>query len=743
MSESLQQPETKHFYEFEAFRLDPQEKILTTGGEAIALAPKVFDTLEVFICNAGRLIEKEELMQRIWQDRFVEEGNLAFNVKELRKALGDSASEPRFIETVPRRGYRFIAEVKKISTADFSARENSEELSFHKIITEPNAEAASDGDSQGEKPAIKTSPLSNAFASVASRPVIYSIAAILISIVLLSGFFMLRGRDSFLERFGSANRNSGFLTVEKLTDTGNADGANISPDGNFLAYYTVEGKKETIWLRQFATGKSIPILVSTDENFSGVSFSRDGEYIYYFNTRKGEPPQLSRISILGGVPTLVLTNVHIAYSFSPDGSQIAFTRIDDAGSELMIADADGKNERKIFTSPKPRYLFSVAWSPDGASIAYCAGNGKFAGGAMDYSIVERNLADGTEKSLTDFKWNYIESVKWLPDQSGLLVTARERAEDTNQIWRLSLPDGRAERITGDSSSLSLRGATADFSRIVASRDFLNSSIWIAPTDNLSGVQPIAKAQSNLAWTADDKIVFPARDTVKTDIWLMNADGGDKRQLTADDSLERSPATSPEGRFIVFVSDRAGQQNIWRADADGGNPTQLTFGDGEINPTFTPDGQMVVFNAVKNGSLWRVSVSGGEAAQLSAEKSLRVAVSPDGTKFAHFGRRDNKRKLFVKSFPECQPLNEFEIASGEATPGKVVWAQDGKSLIYDNNDLPEVDNLWRQSLDGGEPQKLTNFTSERIFDFSFSPDGKWLALVRGLWNSDAVLLKGFK
>src|SRR5688572_3125373 len=103
--------ETGHFYEFGNFRLDPSEKVLVCENQPVPLRPKVFDTLQIFVEHPGRLLEKDELIQKLWQDRFVEEGNLTFNIKMLRRALKDDPHQPRFIETVPRRGYRFIAEV--------------------------------------------------------------------------------------------------------------------------------------------------------------------------------------------------------------------------------------------------------------------------------------------------------------------------------------------------------------------------------------------------------------------------------------------------------------------------------------------------------------------------------------------------------------------------------------------------------------------------------------------------------
>src|SRR4051794_22528683 len=105
---------TDQIFEFGEFLLDFSEKTLSRSGELVPVTPKVFETLHFFLENSGRLIEKDELMEALWQDHFVEESNLTFNVMMLRKALGDSAEHPRYIETVQRRGYRFIASVRKI-----------------------------------------------------------------------------------------------------------------------------------------------------------------------------------------------------------------------------------------------------------------------------------------------------------------------------------------------------------------------------------------------------------------------------------------------------------------------------------------------------------------------------------------------------------------------------------------------------------------------------------------------------
>ena len=109
----------KHSFEFGEFRLDPVERQLLRGGRVIPLTPKAFETLCLLVENGGHLLEKNRLMEMLWADAFVEEGNLADNVSKIRQALGDSRKEPKFIETISGRGYRFIAKVEKIEAKAF------------------------------------------------------------------------------------------------------------------------------------------------------------------------------------------------------------------------------------------------------------------------------------------------------------------------------------------------------------------------------------------------------------------------------------------------------------------------------------------------------------------------------------------------------------------------------------------------------------------------------------------------
>jgi Tol biopolymer transport system component/DNA-binding winged helix-turn-helix (wHTH) protein len=726
-------------FEFGEFYLDASEKVLLRGGKPVALTPKAIQLLFVLVENHGRIVEKEDLMKAVWAKSFVEDSNLTFTISLLRKALNDDDKQrSQFIETVPKRGYRFVGQVTPLQLTNLDATSVTEIENSNGHGATANKLEFSNNYSQEQQSVSESSRLIRRLFFGHSRPILFSMAAILIG-CFLTGFFLLGKRPSFYQKL--AGRDTRFLSVEKLTNTGEASGINISRDGKFFVYLTHDDGKNTIWLRLAGTGKTIPIYSSADESFNTAGFSSNGERIYFTHKRGSEPLKLSGISILGGTPTLIVSGLHNGWSFSPDESQVAFIRFDGQATRLIISDVDGKNEREILTSPPSRHLNSVSWSPDGKTIAYCSDR-KVEGGT-ELGIYGFDLADKTEKSLTDFKWGDLENILWLPDQSGMLVTARGKNDGVNQIWRLSFPDGHAEKITNDSSSLSLNGATADLTKILATQFEDISNVWVAPKDNPSDAHAIAKSEFDLAWTHDDKIIFQSRDMASTDLWLTTADGGDKKQLTVDDSSERSPAVSPDGSFIAYVSTRDGQQDIWRMDADGGNQTQLTSGGGANFPTFTRDGQWVVYTLGKDRSLWEVPVAGGSAQQISKAKHRRVTISPDGTKLAHIEYVDGHPKLLIESFPGCVPAQQFDAKIDTPSFIRIVWSKNGKSVVYFNIDSNSIGNLWQQSLEGGNPQQLTNFNSERILDFDISPGDGQIAFVRSTLNFDAVLLTGMK
>jgi Tol biopolymer transport system component len=225
---------------------------------------------------------------------------------------------------------------------------------------------------------------------------------------------------------------------------------------------------------------------------------------------------------------------------------------------------------------------------------------------------------------------------------------------------------------------------------------------------------------------------------------MEADGSHPRQLTSNADLQffSSPSSCPDGS-ILFASGAYGSSNIWRIDADGGNQKQLTQGGTNGAPSCSPDGKWAVFNASHGGdyALWRVPIQGGTPEQLTNYASSYPAVSPDG-KWIAFNDYTQPRatKIGVIPFTGGQPVWTFDYSVSSFAGYPVIhWTQDGRDLTY-IRDQQGVTNIWAQPLDGGPPKKLTDFTTGQIFNFVWSKDGHQLALARGSQTSDVVLIR---
>jgi len=256
--------------------------------------------------------------------------------------------------------------------------------------------------------------------------------------------------------------------------------------------------------------------------------------------------------------------------------------------------------------------------------------------------------------------------------------------------------------------------------------------------------------NGLAWTPDGKIVYVTQSGENIDVWSMNSDGTNQKQLTVDGEHKSGPSVSPDGRYVVFAGTRKGIENLWRMDIDGNNVKQLLPGNMPIfSPTISPDGVWVVFNSAHSGKvvLWKVGIDGGEPQQVTDTDSLFPAISPDGNWVAFF-RRDpaagEKPTIVIVPLIGGPATKSFEVSPGfvpEFHP-TLKWTPDGDALTYIDSSNG-ADNIWSQPVNGGPHKPLTNFKSDSISFFAWSRDGKRLAISHGPVTTDVVLLKDFR
>jgi Tol biopolymer transport system component len=369
-----------------------------------------------------------------------------------------------------------------------------------------------------------------------------------------------------------------------------------------------------------------------------------------------------------------------------------------------------------------------------------------AGGSY-MNVVAVEVANGTERPVTGETWLEVGRVSWVKDGSALIVTASDQASKVSQVWRIAYPTGEARRITNDLNEYVSASLTDDSNTLaVVERDSL-TNLWTAPAGDAARARQItsgAGKYGRVSWMPDGKLIYNLRDGADLNIWRMDADGSNQKQLTSDSGMNFHAAASPDGRFIIFASSRGvgpNDYNIWRMDADGSNAKQLTQGGSDVSPAFSPDGKWIVYqsHASSRPHLWKVPIDGGQPVQLTNVTSWPPSVSPDG-KYIACGYWDEQlnSQLVVAIIPMegGQPIKSFNIPIG-----LVRWAADSSGLMFIDN-RGGVSNIWLQPLAGGAPKQLTDFKSDLIFSFDWSRD-RQLACSRGIVTSDVFIISNLE
>jgi len=549
------------------------------------------------------------------------------------------------------------------------------------------------------------------------------------------------------------------MSIAKLTNTGRSVEAVISPDGKYVVYVMDDGGPQSLWVRQVATGSDVPIVAASRSRYEGLTFSPDGNYIHYLSIQSNGPKALFQVPTLGGISRKLLVDIDSPITFSPDGKHFGFVRSypDKGVTALVIANTAGTEERELASRKAPNffYVMGPAWSPAGKTIACAAGSST---GGFHQDVVEVSVADGAEHPVTSHRWFIVDRVAWLSDSSGLILTASDQALSPFQIWQISYPDGEARRVTNDLNNYRGMSLTGDSRYLVTVQSDYLSNIWVAPcrdgiltsslrhelsvdTSRARQITSGAGKHYGLSWTPDSRIVYSSNASGNPNLWIMDSNGMDQKQLAAEQTVDRDPSVSADGRYIVFSSNRMGVFNIWRIDADGSNPKRLTNGSDEEFPQCSPDGRWVIYQGFVSGvpTIWKVPIEGGEALQLSDKYSNWPAVSPDGTRIACSYRDDanSQWRLAVIPIEGGQPIRLFDMATLSGRQ-RIRWTADGTGLTYIDN-YGGISNLWKQPLSGEPPKQLTDFKSDQIFNFAWTRDGKQLAYVRGVVASDVVLV----
>jgi DNA-binding winged helix-turn-helix (wHTH) protein/Tol biopolymer transport system component len=729
-------------FRFGAFELEAASGELRKAGIPIKLRLQATEVLLMLAERAGQIVTREEIRQRLWSgDTFVDfERSINFCVNQVRAALGDDAEKPRFVETLPRRGYRFIAPV----TVELS---REPVLPVAAAYTKDEIPRGTSESSAGPTASADMRVVPSPVVQVPAVPWIRKHSAVVSVAVVLASLATASGIHEWLSRSKVPNLQN--MQITKLTDSGAVADVAVSPDGRYAIYAQRNGEKQGLRLRQVATRSDVQILPPENVSFHGLTFSPDGNYVYFVRTDSNDLffSYLFVMPTLGGSARKLFTDVDSPVSFSPDGRKFAYERCVAADNhiDVRIANAEATSDALLAAIQNTScfmYQSGMSWSPDGRSLAIPL---KHFGQPERWVLHIMSVTDGSARELYSSPSRLGKPV-WLPEGNGLLLPHYDQAAHRSQLWMISYPKGEGRRLTNDLNDYDVPlDMTRDGDTLAAVAVAGISNVWILPGADLSQGRQITSGNLfmfDVAEAPDRRILSISGDGT---LWVTKTDGS---QHTVFAEVHDPEGLTPCGRHVVLLSHGPGVAALMRVDADGSNATKLASGS-FWSPACSPDGRFVFYVTVESPQrIWRIPIGGGipvQIAQILGQAiSGRMSISPNGQFIAYPHTR------YLSPAGPGWDLAVIPIGGGpryktfSAPKGfdGTRWSPQGTGLQYMMTQNGTT-NLWEQPLAGGEPKQITKFTSGRIFDFAWTADGKQLLLTRGETTSDVVLLSNLR
>src|SRR5579862_8308241 len=710
---------------FRDFELNLETAELRRNGNKAILPGQPFQILITLLNRPGQLVTRDELKRQLWPSETFVDFDLSLNkaMNRLREALGDSAENPRFIETLPRKGYRFIAEVENGAGPDTDTSANLAGISPGPTVETPTSPQESAGK-------MTVAPQAHA-----GRSIRILVRAIGLGVVALVGAVF------FARLWAPRSPDVASVQVTRVTDNGMARDLAISPDGRYVVYAASQGEKESLRLRQISTRSDIEILPPGPE-FRGLTFSPDGLKVYFVrsDTNDSGPSDLYSVPMLGGSTQQVIANVESPVSFSPDGSQFVYGRAISSGNviELRIANADGSGDRLLSSRRSVQLIQSgPSWSPDGRTVV-CPF--RTLDPQFRWVLVSASVPDGAVKEIYSDATPIGQPV-WLSERE-LLFVRNEPESQRGQLWTISYPQGKAQRFTNDLIDYEgWLGMARDQKAVVAVAVTDVVNVWQADIDNLSVARQLTFAQLpmfHIAETTGGRLLaYEAGGS----IWTIEPDG------RYEPFTEVHQAQSVEGCNSSILLALPDSKTVTLSLVKEGSSSFTKVSSSDVfHATCSPDEKFAYYvNRHRPQKIWRVSTERGDPVEITTVPGERISswlsVSPDGKLLAYsfVQARQKAWKLVVHSTSGGAPIKTFDVPEGTF---RIRWSEAGTSLHYLIT-KDGVTNIWEQPLTGGKATQLTGFDSGQIFDFVWSSDHKKVFFTRGAVKDDVVMFTNLR
>jgi Tol biopolymer transport system component/DNA-binding winged helix-turn-helix (wHTH) protein len=744
------------YYEFGPFRLDPGEHRFYRDGEIILLPPKEFDLLLLLVKSSGKIMDRETLIKSLWPRTVVEEANLNVHISALRKTLGETPDEYRYIETIPRLGYRFIAPVIEVNNA---AKIEAETIPY-KNSSESLFPPSWTGEENNDSLSLETTPRPG-FDPWRTRqrisPSILPIWLLALSALGILAVMILKPYRSGVP--GNGIERS--LEVIPLTTyPGHEYHPAFSPDGNQIAFvWSGEtGDNDDIYVRLVDGSNSVRLTSHLGDDVNPV-WSPDGSMIAFYRST-GDRDGVYIMPSLGGAERKVADTWANRFSFgshtwlhwSPDGKWLVLSdklSADEPFGLFLISPETG--ERRRLTSPPVTYIgdCSPAFSPDGSQISFVRVFSAVVGEVFVVSL------DGGEPVRLTHDGGGASNLTWIQDGREIVFSTRYGGR--TQLQRLPI-GGTPRWLAASGNDAHYPAFSAQGNRLAWTKNTANADIFRASLANErdGGKQSTSLIVSTAfegspQYSPDGKrIAFQSNRTGGGEIWVCGAAGENPIRLTSfRGPLTGSPRWSPDGRHIVLDSRPEGNADIYMVNSEGGGPPRrLTTDPGEdIVPSFSRDGRWIYFTSSRSGRLqvWKMAPDGSDAVQVTKNGGFEPRESPDG-QWLYYARDRGSSSIWrmpanggeeipVYDFQQ-KALSRMWAVVNDGIYFAVAESSSRSAVRFYSFSTGSVKTIVDNIADGSMPNSISGLT--------VSPDGKWvlfpLVIQRG---SDLMMIENFR